>query len=694
MLRLLSPVVLLWTLLASFYAASAQTMPLAADNGDSIAIVIGNKDYKQTVPVDFAHNDADAMKTYLTRTLGFRESNIFMLKDATLNEFNQMFGTEKNPQSGQLWRAAQEGKSNIFVFYSGHGVPDLQTKQPFLLPADGNPNQAESGYLLETLYRNLDLVKQKVGDTRQVIVMIDACFTGETGRKGETLLAVSAPGFAPAAPKSGPGVIKLLATSAASPANWDEEAQLGLFTSRFLMGAAGLADATAANEVEWAALKTFVVDGVRDQARRESGREQVPEIDDAPLILKVDGPVPAIEKRYSSARDEANWRKAEADGSKAALEAYVARCAGQCGYKDKAMALLGAQRDQGAAQDDEAAWLRLSKEEKFQDYLDGCNGICAYRAIAESYLAANDPNRDPRVKQCDQLAGAGYDPDRPKEIRRVCGAQMDVPAAITACEGAAKAFPKLRRLSHQLGRAYDNSERYEEALVAYTAAADQGHAAALNNIATLNEYGQGVPKSLKKAQEIYLKSAEAGSVIGMSNLARFYEYGLAGKKSAVEAAKWYKTCADAGDPFCRTKYANMIIAKIPGVEGDGLGAILMIRQAADQGETMALATMASMVDQGFGSQAGVSKPAIDYLKLALKRGERGVTAITVPAVYGTFSDKTRTGLQQHLKSKGAFKGPTNGKLTPDFVAALKRFAKEEEKRSTDADFAVASESCD
>ena len=77
-------------------------------------------------------------------------------------------------QGGRLWRNVVEGRSNVFVYYSGHGVPDLVSRQPFLLPHDGDPNFAESGYPLETLYRNLELVKQKIGATRQVVVMVDA----------------------------------------------------------------------------------------------------------------------------------------------------------------------------------------------------------------------------------------------------------------------------------------------------------------------------------------------------------------------------------------------------------------------------------------------------------------------------------------------------------------------------------------
>jgi TPR repeat protein len=672
--------------------AFAQAFDLSADNSDSVAIIIGNKDYKRTVPVDFAQNDAAAMRDFLVGKMGFRDTNVFVLQNATLNEFNQMFGTEKNPQSGQLWRAAKQGRSNIFVYYSGHGVPDLASKQPFLLPADGDPNTGESGYLLDTLYRNLELVKQKVGADRQVIVMIDACFTGETGRKGESLLAVSAPGFTPALPKTGDGIVKLLATSASTPANWDEDNQLGLFTSRFLLASAGLA-ADDKGLISWRDLAGFVREDVQQTAQRQSGRAQMPEIDDAAIRFKANGPVALVERGYGMARDEANWNRAKAENSVSAFEDYIARCGTSCGYKDQAISALAGFRNAGEAESDAEAWKALSADGKYQDYLDQCGAVCAYREIAENYLAQNDPNRDRRVRLCDKLAAGPYDADRPKDVKRVCGAKIDTKAAIKACTEAVKAFPKLGRVAYQLGRTQDFGGDYKAAFEAYSQAKDLGSIAAINNLATLYEYGQGTKKDLKKAAQLYRSGADQGGPTAMSNLARFLEYGLAGKKNVPEAAQWYKKCSDAGDPFCSTKYANMVMSQVPGAKGDGLQSILAISRAADQGETMAMVALATIVDLGFGNSLNNAKPAVEYLQLALKRGERGAIAVAVPAVFTKLKPKTRKGLQDYLAKQGAYDGAIDGELNPGFVKALKAFAIQEQKKTPD-DFFEESEACD
>ncbi|MGE7418933.1 hypothetical protein [Methylobacterium tarhaniae] len=84
-------------------AWAAPEMPPFSDNGDSIAVVTGNSRYKQTVPVDDANNDAEAMRSYLVQRLGDGNASVFVLKDATLDGFDRAFGTGRNPQSGRLW---------------------------------------------------------------------------------------------------------------------------------------------------------------------------------------------------------------------------------------------------------------------------------------------------------------------------------------------------------------------------------------------------------------------------------------------------------------------------------------------------------------------------------------------------------------------------------------------------------------
>ena len=57
----------------------------AAQNRDGIAVIIGNKSYQGRVPaVVFAHNDAEAIKAFVIKRLGYRPGNVIDLRDATL----------------------------------------------------------------------------------------------------------------------------------------------------------------------------------------------------------------------------------------------------------------------------------------------------------------------------------------------------------------------------------------------------------------------------------------------------------------------------------------------------------------------------------------------------------------------------------------------------------------------------------
>ena len=96
------------------HTASAAT----TQNKDAVAVIIGNKDYVGSVPdVDFAHNDAEAMKRFVVEVLGFREDNIIDLRDATLGQLVAVFGTADNAE-GQLHDWVKDGKSDVVVFYS------------------------------------------------------------------------------------------------------------------------------------------------------------------------------------------------------------------------------------------------------------------------------------------------------------------------------------------------------------------------------------------------------------------------------------------------------------------------------------------------------------------------------------------------------------------------------------------------
>jgi len=444
------------------FSATAQTQLLSADNSASVAVIIGNKNYRYAsrFPVEYAQNDAAAVKDYLVRFLRFDERNIILETDATKAVFDDLFRPE-----GTLSTRVREGRSNVFVFYSGHGVPDLVGRQAYLLPTDVHPDSPQQGYALETLYQSLSLIKQRIGPDRQVVVMIDACFSGESGRGERFVSGSSAPGFQPARPRSGDGLIKLVATSGTHPANWDDTLKLGLFTSRFLMGVAGLAAAPGAGgsggTVQWNALRDYVRNTVDADAHRLVKREQRPEIDEADLALPV-GEVAALGPTIKLVRDEVAWRKAESSAANApaddfgqqalAYQGYRADCARNgCAHGAEADQKLGELREQRLVAEDRANWTRLSVAGKHRDYLDTCVvGPCAYRKFAEEEIG--------KLAAAYLERGRGY------------AAKGDYDQAVEQYNEALKLDPKYAVAYNNRGNVYRDKKDYIAAIADYNQA--------------------------------------------------------------------------------------------------------------------------------------------------------------------------------------------------------------------------------
>ena len=248
---------------------------VAAENKDAVAVIIGNKAYEnRDVPeVTFAHNDADAIRRYVTDILGFRERNVIDLRDATQAEIEGAFGNERS-HKGDLWRLVREGRSDVVVYYSGHGMPGLSDGQGYLLPSNAAPARVEiNGYPLEVLYANLAKL-----NARSVLVLLDACFSGAS-HAGTLVPAGSGITVAPKGAAAPQGLTVLTAAGADQIASWDLEAGHGLFTEHLLRGVYGTADSPefagdGDGRVTAGELKRYLDEEMTYAARRAFGREQ------------------------------------------------------------------------------------------------------------------------------------------------------------------------------------------------------------------------------------------------------------------------------------------------------------------------------------------------------------------------------------------------------------------------------------
>ena len=244
-------------------------------NPDAIAVIIGNRDYEGSTPdVDFAGNDADAMKAYVLNKLGYRPGNIIDLRDATQARLRDTFGT-KESHRGRLYDYVRADESDVIVFYSGHGVPGLLDKRGYLLSVDSNPNRAEiTGYPVDVLLKNLAKVPAK-----SMLVFIDACFSGDSP-KGMLIRATSGLTVKITAPKkASDNMIVITAAEGDQFASWDEDAKHGLFTKHLLEALNGAADRHAKTgnkdgKVTLGEVKAYLDREMTYQARRRFSRDQ------------------------------------------------------------------------------------------------------------------------------------------------------------------------------------------------------------------------------------------------------------------------------------------------------------------------------------------------------------------------------------------------------------------------------------
>jgi TPR repeat protein len=93
--------------------------------------------------------------------------------------------------------------------------------------------------------------------------------------------------------------------------------------------------------------------------------------------------------------------------------------------------------------------------------------------------------------------------------------------------------------------------------------AAQGDAVAQDDLATLYEWGAGVPQDLVEAARLYRLAAEQGYPAGQYNLGNVYAHGIGVEQDNARAYMWYSIAADEGDedgPYDRDRIASLLTA--------------------------------------------------------------------------------------------------------------------------------------
>jgi len=244
---------------------------------DDWGLIIGIEDYAHLPRVDFARKDALVIKEYFNRVLGVPEHNIISLIDSDAT---------KARISGYLrsFIPANVSKdTTLYVYFAGHGAPDMEKGDPYLVPYDGDTLFIEeTGYKLREFYREIDNL-----DINQAYVFLDSCFSGVAARAAEMLTKGSRPALLKVEDigLATQEVIALTAATSGQTSNPLPREQHGLFTYYLLNALDGKADENEDRFVTIKEIYTYVTRHVTRVARR-MGREQTPFISPSMEDLK------------------------------------------------------------------------------------------------------------------------------------------------------------------------------------------------------------------------------------------------------------------------------------------------------------------------------------------------------------------------------------------------------------------------
>jgi uncharacterized caspase-like protein len=211
------------------------------------------------------------MAQYLETTLGYDPANIIKEINVTIGGFNTLLGTARNPR-GKLHNYIRSGRSDVFIYYAGHGGPGPKGQTAYLVPVDATVDYIQNnGYSLDLFYRIMNTL-----DARHKTIVLDACFSGDS-MSGSLFRNISPALLKTASPvQDMAGAAVFCAADKDQVATWYPEKRHSLFTYFFLKGLQGDADLNRDKTLQVKEFDTYLKDKVGYWAKRNSGRIQTP----------------------------------------------------------------------------------------------------------------------------------------------------------------------------------------------------------------------------------------------------------------------------------------------------------------------------------------------------------------------------------------------------------------------------------
>lgn len=243
-------------------------------HANRFALLIGNEDYVSNNPglsrtqnVPFAESDARVMKKYFQQLWGVPEENTILEINAGKVDMERALAKLSN------FASALDGDAELIFYYSGHGLPSEETKEPYLIPVDVDGDDPERGVSLEEVYAELGK-----NPTQRTTVFLDACFSGGA-RDGSLIAGMKGLTRVPEEVEAGGRAVVFASSSGSQSSGVYEDQEHGYFTYFLLKYMQELK-----GRLEYGDLFEFVKKEVRLQSTRE-GKDQEPTVKVAPSVI-------------------------------------------------------------------------------------------------------------------------------------------------------------------------------------------------------------------------------------------------------------------------------------------------------------------------------------------------------------------------------------------------------------------------
>ena len=231
------------------------------------ALIIGNEDYstyqkslRTEANVEYAANDAKTFKEYAQRTFGIDEGHIIYMINASSIEMNRAIN-----QISMIIKS-MNGNAEVFVYYAGHGFPDQNTKEPYLIPVDVTSTDLSYAIKLHNLYTKLTVFPSK-----RIVVFLDACFSG--GGREQGLLASRGINIEPKNDLLTGNIIVFSSSSSSESSLPYDEKKHGMFTYFLLKEIQ-----TTSGNITYKKLSDYLREQVNITSVINHAKEQIPEV--------------------------------------------------------------------------------------------------------------------------------------------------------------------------------------------------------------------------------------------------------------------------------------------------------------------------------------------------------------------------------------------------------------------------------